>query len=63
MVVDSSAILVVLFEEPEADTFLKHLQADFRPLLSAANWLELAIVITGERARSGYPTHSSKAWA
>ena len=55
MVVDSSAILVVLLEEPEADTFLKHLQADFRPLLSAANWLDLAIIIDGRKGPQWLP--------
>ncbi len=55
MVVDTSAILVVLFEEPEADTFLRHLRAAVRPLLSAANWLELAIVIDGRKGPQWLP--------
>ena len=55
MIVDASAILVVLFEEPEAARFLRHLRAAVRPLLSAANWLELAIVVDGRRGRSGCP--------
>jgi len=49
MIVDTSAILVVLFEELEAARFLRHLRAAVRPLLSAANWLELAIVVDGRK--------------
>ena len=55
MVVDSSAILVVLFGEPEADAFLRHLRATVRPLLSAANWLELAIVVDGRKGPQWLP--------
>ena len=55
MVVDTSAILVVLFEEPEADTFLRQLRAAVRPLLSAANWLELAIVVDGRKGPQWLP--------
>jgi ribonuclease VapC len=55
MIVDTSAILVVLFEEPEADTFLRHLRAAVRPLLSAANWLELAIVVDGRKGPQWLP--------
>jgi ribonuclease VapC len=55
MVVDTSAILVVLFEESEADAFLHHLRAAVRPVLSAANWLELAIVVDGRKGPQWLP--------
>ena len=55
MVVDTSAILVVLFEESEADSFLRHLRAAVRPVLSAANWLELAIVVDGRKGPQWLP--------
>jgi ribonuclease VapC len=55
MVVDTSAILAVLFEESEADAFLRHLRAAVRPVLSAANWLELAIVVDGRKGPQWLP--------
>jgi ribonuclease VapC len=55
MVVDTSAVLVVLLEEPEAQAFLRRLRAAARPLLSAANWLELAIVVDGRKGPQWLP--------
>ena len=49
MVVDTSAVLAVLLEEPDGALFLARLSASSRPLLSAANWLELGIVIDGRK--------------
>jgi ribonuclease VapC len=49
MVVDTSAILAVLLNEPEGALFLTRLSDTPQPLLSAANWLELAIVIDGRK--------------
>jgi ribonuclease VapC len=49
MVVDTSAILAVLLNDPEGALFLTRLSDTPQPLLSAANWLELAIVIDGRK--------------
>jgi ribonuclease VapC len=49
MVVDTSAVLAVLLEESDGALFLARLSASSQPLLSAANWLELGIVIDGRK--------------
>jgi ribonuclease VapC len=49
MVVDTSALLAVLLEEPDGALFLARLSSTPRLLLSAANWLELGIVIDGRK--------------
>jgi ribonuclease VapC len=49
MVVDTSAILAALLNEPEGALLLTRLSDTPQPLLSAANWLELAIVIDGRK--------------
>ncbi|MGE5358916.1 MAG: type II toxin-antitoxin system VapC family toxin [Bacteroidales bacterium] len=45
MVLDTSAILAVLFNEPEADDIEVAIDADPVRLLSAASYLETAIVV------------------
>jgi len=45
MVIDTSAIVAVLQEEPETGRFLARLEADPTRLMSAASYLEAAIVI------------------
>ena len=52
MVVDTSALLAMLLEEPEAEACRTALEADTRRLISAASLLEAAIVI---EARKGAP--------
>ena len=50
MIVDSSALIAVLKEEPEAGRFLRELTASGGPKrISAANYLEAAIVIDANR--------------
>ena len=49
MVVDTSALLAVLLEEPDGELFLARMSSTPRPLLSAANWLELGIMIDGRK--------------
>lgn len=46
MIVDSSALLAVLFDEPDAKSY-HHVIADSHCSLSAANALEAAIVLEG----------------
>ena len=50
MVVDTSALLAVLFGEPERDSFIDCLADAEDPLISAATLLETSIVM---RARTG----------
>jgi ribonuclease VapC len=49
MVVDSSALLAIMFLEPEAQRFTQLIQASRAPLLSAANFLEASILIESRR--------------
>ncbi len=55
MVIDSSALVAVLLEEPEHERMKKAIAADGRRLVSAASVLETAIVL---EARSG--EHASR---
>jgi ribonuclease VapC len=50
MVVDTSAILAILFNEPERDAFRTVIEnASARPLLSAMTLLEASLVAGGQR--------------
>ncbi len=49
MIVDSSALLAILRGEPEADAFIDAIAAAANPTLSAATWLEAAIVVDSRR--------------
>ncbi len=49
MIVDSSAIVAMLREEPEIDAMIAALADADKAVVSAANYLEAAIVIDGER--------------
>jgi ribonuclease VapC len=49
MVVDSAALLAIMFLEPEAQRFTQLIQASRAPLLSAANFLEASILIESRR--------------
>jgi ribonuclease VapC len=44
-----SALIAILLNEPEASTYLKSLYPVSQPRISAANFLEAAIVIDGRR--------------
>ena len=45
MIVDSSALLAILLDEPDAPALLNALVDAPRPRMSAANWLEVAMLI------------------
>ncbi|HUO85630.1 MAG TPA: type II toxin-antitoxin system VapC family toxin [Thermoanaerobaculia bacterium] len=45
MIIDSSAVLAILFEEPDAIEFARAIEAAPVRKISAANWLETAIRI------------------
>lgn len=55
MVVDSSAILAVLFDEEEASTFLSQLAGPQRHFMSAVNWLEASIVCEARKGEAATP--------
>ena len=45
MVIDTSAVLAILLDEPERRSFNEAIEADRERLMSAANYLEAAIII------------------
>ena len=49
MIVDSSALVAMLWQEPEGDAFAKAIAADRVAAVSAANYLEASIVIDRQR--------------
>jgi ribonuclease VapC len=53
VIVDSSALVAILRDEPEAEVFAQALDSAPRCLISAANFLETAIVV--DRSRSAIP--------
>jgi len=53
MVIDSSAILAVLFGEPEAGDFIEALAFPGRKFLSSVNKLEAMIVVEARKSTAG----------
>ena len=53
MVVDTSAVMAILLEEPEQEAFLAAIGADSTRLISAATMLELSIVAGSSRREAG----------
>jgi ribonuclease VapC len=49
VIVDSSAVLAILFNEPDAQRFARALAGASRCQMSAANYLEAAIVLESRR--------------
>jgi ribonuclease VapC len=49
MIVDSSALVAMLWREPEGEAFAKTIAAERSPSMSAANYLEAGIVIDRDR--------------
>jgi ribonuclease VapC len=49
VIVDSSALVAMLWREPEGEAFAKAISADRSPVVSAANYLEAGIVIDRDR--------------
>jgi len=45
MVIDTSALVAIALDEPECDMFIQAILKADRALLSAANWLEVTIVL------------------
>ena len=53
MVIDTSAVIAILFGEPEAESFARALSDDPRRLMSAFNVLETGIVVETKKGESG----------
>jgi ribonuclease VapC len=53
MVLDTSALLALLLNEPDAEAFRVAVEEDQTRLVSAASWLEKAIVIEARKGVSG----------
>ena len=53
MVVDSSAVLAILFNEPERDLFSDALAAGGVRLMSSVNALETAVVVSSRKGSDG----------
>jgi ribonuclease VapC len=53
MVLDTSALLALLLDEPEAETYRAAVEEDETRLVSAATLLETAIVIEARKGESG----------
>ena len=53
MVVDTSALLAVLFDEPEREPFIELLADAEDPLISAATLLESSIVMQAKTGNNG----------
>jgi ribonuclease VapC len=53
MVVDTSAVIAILFGEPETECFVRALADDSKKMISAFNALESAIVIEAKKGEAG----------
>ena len=53
MVIDSSALLAILLDEPDSDRMIAAMERDQRRMLSAVQLLESAIVIEAKKGAAG----------
>jgi ribonuclease VapC len=53
MVVDTSALIAILFGEPETESFVQALVNDPKRMISAFNILESAIVVEAKKGEAG----------
>lgn len=53
MILDTSALLAILLDEPDAHAIAAAMASAAQRRISAVNWLETAIVITGRRGERG----------
>ena len=53
MVLDTSALIAILFGEPEAETFARTLADDSKKLISTFNALETGIVVEAKKGEAG----------
>jgi ribonuclease VapC len=54
MVLDSSAIIAILFEEEEAERFAQTIERASVRLLSVVNWVEAALVVLARKGEQGF---------
>lgn len=59
MVIDTSALLAVVFDESEAATFAELLATSEATLLSAVSWLEAGIVIEARKGKDAARDYQS----
>ena len=53
MVIDTSAVVAILFQEPEAARIARAMEQDPVRIISAANWLESQIVMSAKLGQPG----------
>ena len=53
MILDTSALLAILLDEPDAHAMAEAMASAAQRRISAVNWLETAIVITSRRGERG----------
>ena len=53
MVLDTSALLAILFDEPERRTFTESIEAAEQRLLSAANFVETSMILESRHGAEG----------
>jgi ribonuclease VapC len=53
MIVDTSALLAILYREPEAKSFVERIEAADVSRLSVANYVELAMVVESQLGADG----------
>lgn len=53
MIVDTSALVAILFREPEADRYLQIIHDTAQCRISAANFVELSMVVEGQLGAEG----------
>ena len=53
MVIDTSALIAILFGEPEAESFARALADDPKKLITAFNALETGIVVEAKKGEAG----------
>ena len=53
MVIDSSAVLAILLQESDAEMYANAIEGAELPLISAATFLESAIVVSGRKGPAG----------
>ena len=53
MILDTSALVAILYREPEARSFVERIEAAELSRLSVANWIELAMVVERQLGADG----------
>lgn len=59
MVIDSSVLLAILFDEPERTEFIDRIDTDGIRLMSAVSQVETSLVVLGRKGPAGLPELSA----